>query len=152
MLLFEMYYVCIDNYKNLKSLDPIHRKILVHGGNNRFDSFMYTNNQYSSFSNHTHIKLIKISKTKNMSTVNRKYWVTPCFVSHGFGLRTFIVEQNDSVNNKASELFFSCQLTMFAGIILKTFWYLFKLTVKMKTVSKWQYQTKWGVYFSIACK
>ena len=41
---------------------------------------MYTNIQYSSyFSNHTHIKLIKKSKTKKLSTVNRKYWVTPCF-------------------------------------------------------------------------
>ena len=62
------------------------------------DSFVYTNNQYRNFSNHTHIKLIKKSKTKNISTVNRKYWVTPCFVSHGFGLRIFIVEQRDSVN------------------------------------------------------
>ena len=31
--------------------------------------------------------------------VNRKYCVTSCFVSHGFGLRTFSVDQSDSVNN-----------------------------------------------------
>ena len=41
-----------------------------HGEYNRFDSFVYTNKQYCSFFNHTHIKLIKKSKTKNMSTVN----------------------------------------------------------------------------------
>ena len=36
------------------------------------------------FSNHTHIKLIKKSKTKKtMSTVNRKYWVKSSFASHG---------------------------------------------------------------------
>ena len=46
------------------------------------------------FSNHTHIKLKKKTNTKNMAKVNRKYWVTPCFVSHDFGLRTFIVEQS----------------------------------------------------------
>ena len=28
-----------------------------------------------------------------------KMVVKPCFVSHGFGLWTFIVEQTDSVNN-----------------------------------------------------
>ena len=54
----------------LISLDPIHRRIL-HGKNNRFDLLMYTNKQYGSlFSNHTHMKLIKI-QSKNMSTVNR---------------------------------------------------------------------------------
>ena len=65
-------YVDVTNI--LKSLDPIHRKILLTQQNNRFDSsFVYTNKQYSSFSNHTHIKLKKKSKTKITSTVNRKY-------------------------------------------------------------------------------
>ena len=81
---------------HLRSLDLIHRRIYGNGENNRFDLSVYTNKQYSSFfSNNTNIKLIKKSKTENLSTVNRKYWVIPWFVSHDFGLRTFIVEQTD---------------------------------------------------------
>ena len=57
---------------------------------------------------------------QNMSSVNRKYRVTPCFVSHGFGLRIFIVEQRDSVNNYKHQNCFSNQLTMYAGIPLET--------------------------------
>ena len=83
----------------LKSLDPIHRRIL------------WTRRKQSirlvCVFNHTHVKLIKKCKTKNMSTVNRKNRVTPCFVSHGFGLRIFIVEQRDSVNNYKHQNCFS---------------------------------------------
>ena len=40
-----------------------------------------------------------------MSTlINRKYWVKPCFEPHGFGLRTFVVEQSDSVKISASSV------------------------------------------------
>ena len=74
---------------HLKSLDPIHHRIYGNGENNRFDSFVYTNKQYINFfSNHTNIKLIKKSKTKNMSTVNRKYWVIPCFRTSDIHRRT----------------------------------------------------------------
>ena len=103
---------------------------------------MYTYKQYSSFFfDHTHIKLIKRNiKKKPMSTVNRNYWVTPSFVSHGFGLRPLIVEQTDLSIIRHQNCFYN-ELTMFAGILLKTFWYLYKLTMKMKTVSKRQWQT-----------
>ena len=44
----------------LKSLDPIIAKFYEHGENNRFDSCVFTNNQYSRFFfNYTHIKLKK---------------------------------------------------------------------------------------------
>ena len=57
------------------------------------------------FPNHRHIKLIKKKQKKNMSTLlNRKYWVTPCFEPHGFGLRTFVVEHSDSVKISASSV------------------------------------------------
>ena len=52
---------------HLKSLDPIYRRIYGHGQNNRFDSFVYTHKQYSSFFfNHTHIKLYKEIQNKNV--------------------------------------------------------------------------------------
>ena len=62
-----------------------------------------------------------------MSTVNRNYWVTPSFVSHGFGLRPLIVEQTDLSIIRHQNCFYN-ELSMFAGILLKTFWYLYKLT------------------------
>ena len=82
-------------YRDLNRWTPFITKFFGHGKNNRFDSFIYINNQYSIFFNHSRIK---ISKTKNMATVYRKCGVKPCFASHGLGLRTFIVEQTDLVN------------------------------------------------------
>ena len=43
----------------LKSLDPIIAKFYEHGENNRFDSFVYTNNQYSSFFSIIHTSNLK---------------------------------------------------------------------------------------------
>ena len=60
----------------LKSLEPFIAEFYGHGENNRFDSFVSTNNQYRSFSNHTRIKLIKKPKTKTMSTVNRMFRIS----------------------------------------------------------------------------
>ena len=61
-------------FYTLKSLEPIHRRILWTRRKyicDRFDFSIYTNKQYGSlFSNHTQIELIKI-QNKNMSTVNR---------------------------------------------------------------------------------
>ena len=93
----------IQNIENLylKSLDPILRKILW---TRRKQSFVYTNNQYSSFPI-VHTSNLRKIQNKKHATVNWKYWVTRCFVTQGFGLRTFIVEQTDSVNNKTSKLF-----------------------------------------------
>ena len=36
------------------------------------------------------------------------------------------------------KIVFPNRLTMFAGILLKTFYYLYRLTIKMETVSKRQ--------------
>ena len=61
-------------FVNLKSLDLIHRRIYEHGENNQFDSFVYTNNQYSNFfESYTYQTYKEIQNKKNMSTVNRKY-------------------------------------------------------------------------------
>ena len=57
----------------LKWLDQIHRRILWKGENNRFDSFVHSNNQYSSsFSKHTYIKLKKEIQNKKHGTCNSK--------------------------------------------------------------------------------
>ena len=83
------------------------------------------NKQYSIFfSNHTHIKLKKKFKAITMSTINRKYTriiVAPCFVFHSFGLRIFIVEQSDSVNDKQSKLFFLVNFQYLVVYISKHF-------------------------------
>ena len=66
------------------------------------------NNTVVFFSNHTHIKLIMKFKAETMSTVNRKYTkfgVIPFYVSHSIELRTFIVEQGDSVNSRSRSRF-----------------------------------------------
>ena len=47
----------------------------------------------------------------------------------------------DMTKTIISIIVFQNQLTMFAGILLKTVWYLYILTMKMKTVSKQQKQT-----------
>ena len=60
-------------------------KFNVHGEKNRLDWFLYTNNQYSSFSHHTHIKY---KETQNKKHVNSKPKVlsnTMCRIS---GFRT----------------------------------------------------------------
>ena len=57
------------------------------------------NNTVFFFSNPTHIKLIKKFKAETMSTVNRKY-TKLFFVSHSIELRTFIVEQSNSVSSR----------------------------------------------------
>ena len=113
------------------------------GENNRFDSFVQLQiHNTAVFFNHTHIKLLKKFRTKTMSTVNRKYWVTPCFISHGFGLRTFIVEQSYSINDSRHQnCVFLINLQHCFWYTFKTFWYLNKLIMKMKTVSKQQWQT-----------
>ena len=54
----------------LKSLDPIHRRIVWI---RRKRVCLQINKTVGFFSNHIHIKLIRKSKTKNMSGVNRKY-------------------------------------------------------------------------------
>ena len=53
------------------------------------------------FSDHTHIQLIKNPKQNHVNSkpkVHQVYGVTTCYLSHGFGLWTFIVEQSLSVN------------------------------------------------------
>ena len=60
-----------------------------------YDSFVYTNKQYSNFfQSYTH-QTYKEFQNKNMSTVT--VTVTPCFVSQGFADNdlTFIVEQSN---------------------------------------------------------
>ena len=53
-------FICTHiTFVHSKSLDPIHLTFYGHDENNRFDLFVYTKNLYGSFSNHTHIKLIK---------------------------------------------------------------------------------------------
>ena len=67
-----------------KSLDPIHHKILLtQPKQSIWLVCVYINNQYcySRFYNHSHINLMKKSKTKSMSTVNRKNWVYKHHVS-----------------------------------------------------------------------
>ena len=51
-----------------------------HGENNLFDSFMYINEQYSSFFQSFEHQTDKEIQNKTMSTVNRMYGATPCFV------------------------------------------------------------------------
>ena len=113
------------------------------------------NNTVVFFSKHTHIKLIKKSKTKNISTVNRKYWVTPCFVSHCCGLRTFIVERaNRSIIRHQNSFSWSTYMYNVCWYTFRLFLYLYKLIMKMKTVSKRPAYvgTKSRVYMSINCK
>ena len=95
----------------LKSLHPIHRKIYGHGENNRFDSFVYTNKQYSSFFNHIHKHqtYIEIQNKRHVNSEPKVLSNTMYRIS-GFGLRTFIVEESESVNNYASKLFFLINL------------------------------------------
>ena len=46
---FECEQIRVFILNMLKFLDPIHRRTYGHCKNNRFDSFVYTNKQYSSF-------------------------------------------------------------------------------------------------------
>ena len=79
---------------------------------NRFDSFVDTNNRCSSFSNHTHIKLIKKSKTKKPH-VNSK----PKVLSNTM-FRIYIHRTTDRLGQKLGiKIVFPNQFTMFAGIL-----------------------------------
>ena len=88
-----------------------------HVENNRFDSFVYINTQYSRFSSHTHIKLKKKSKTKNMSVLSNTMFRFSRFRTTDIHRRTI-----DSVNNQASKLFFlinvQCLLVYFKNILI----------------------------------
>ena len=83
--------------------------------------FVYTNNQYSSFSNHTQIKLIKKFKTKKH--VNSKLKVMSNTISRISRFRTAdIYRRTDRLGQLLDiKIVFPNQLTMFAGILLKLF-------------------------------
>ena len=68
------------------------------------------NNTVVFFQSYTGQTNKKNPKTKNLVNSKQKVPI-PCFVSHSFGLRKFIVEQSNLVNIVSSN-----QLTMFAGI------------------------------------
>ena len=59
-----MHILNVDNMirNKLKSLDPIHLRILWTQREQSILVFVYTNKEYTSFSYHTQIKLIKKSK------------------------------------------------------------------------------------------
>ena len=105
--LFMLYiFFKITIYNLLKQLDTIHRKIYEHGKNNRFDSFMYTNKQYICFFQ-SYMHQIK-KEIRNKKYVNSKMKVLSNTM---FRISlTFIVEQSDLLNKKASKLFFLINL------------------------------------------
>ena len=108
------------------------------------------------FVKHTHTKLIKNnvnSKPKLLSTCNTMFRISR-FRTTDIYCRTERLGQRLSI-----KIVFPNKLTMFTGILLKRFCYRYRLTMKMKTVSKRQYcskpvnvGTKSRVYLSIACK
>ena len=59
-----MHILNVDNMirNKLKSLDPIHIRNLWTQREQSIRLFVYTNKQYTSFSHHTQIKLIKKAK------------------------------------------------------------------------------------------
>ena len=119
--------------------------LYANGENTGLASYMYTNKQYKKIQSYT-----RNSKKNN---VNSKQRLTPSVWSNAMcrisQLRThsawtFIVEQSDSVNiYSASKLFFLSQLSMFGGKRLNTFWYSYKLAMKIKSVSKRQLSLRW---------
>ena len=65
---------------------------------------MFTNKQYSSFffQSYTHQTYKEIQSRNHVHSkpkVHQVYGVMPFYVSHSIELRTFIVEQSDSVNS-----------------------------------------------------
>ena len=87
------------------------------------------------FSNHTHTKL---PKQKHVIS-KRKYWQSNTTFRISKFRTTDIYHRTEWLAQRLGiKIVFPNKLTMFTGILLKTFWYLYRLMMKMKTVSKQQ--------------
>ena len=83
-------------FLHIKILDLIHRRILWTWRKKPIWLVcVYIKTIHQFYSNHRTIKLIKKSKTKTCQTLTESTEKT-YFVTHGFGLKIFIVEQSDS--------------------------------------------------------